>query len=144
MFSSLAIALCGGLLIGLAASLLLVVNGRIAGISGIISGALWRRESKGSLLSWQVYFIAGLVLSGLLLAVPLKEWLAIEPVVLSAGGIAMPTLLLAGLLVGLGSSLGNGCTSGHCICGIGRLSPRSIAASLVFMLVGIMAAVLLH
>ncbi|WP_281213115.1 YeeE/YedE family protein [Shewanella insulae] len=144
MFSSLAIALCGGLLIGLAASLLLVVNGRIAGISGIISGALWRRESKGSLLSWQVYFIVGLVLSGLLLAVPLKEWLAIEPVVLSAGGIAMPTLLLAGLLVGLGSSLGNGCTSGHCICGIGRLSPRSIAASLVFMLVGIMAAVLLH
>ncbi|ASJ95730.1 MULTISPECIES: YeeE/YedE family protein [Shewanella] len=143
MFSSLAIALCGGLLIGLAASLLLVVNGRIAGISGIIYGALWRRESK-SILGWQVYFLAGLVLSGLLLAAPLKEWLAIEPVVLSAGGIALPTLLLAGLLVGIGSSLGNGCTSGHCICGIGRLSPRSIAASLVFMLVGIAAAVLLN
>lgn len=144
MFSSLSIALCGGLLIGLAASLLLVVNGRIAGISGIVYGALWPRESNGSALNWQVYFIAGLVLSGLLLAAPLKEWLAIEPVVLSARDIAMPTLLLAGGLVGLGSSLGNGCTSGHCICGIGRLSPRSIAASLVFILVGIMAAVLLN
>ena len=143
MFSSFAIAVCGGLLIGLAASLLMVVNGRIAGVSGIISGALWRSESTGSAIGWQVYFLAGLVLSGLLLAAPLEAWLAIEPVVISARGIALPTLLLAGLLVGLGSSLGNGCTSGHCICGMGRLSPRSIAASLLFMLVGVIAAVLL-
>ncbi|QYJ90729.1 YeeE/YedE family protein [Shewanella halotolerans] len=142
MFSSLAIALCGGLLIGLAASLLLVVNGRIAGISGIISGALWRRGTD--LFGWQFYFLAGLLLSGLLLAEPLKAWLAIEPVVLSERGIAAPTLLLSALLVGLGCSLGNGCTSGHGICGIGRLSPRSIAATLVFMLVGVIAAVLLN
>lgn len=144
MFSSLAIALCGGLLIGLAASLLLVVNGRIAGISGILSGALWRRDSAQSSLGWQIYFLAGLVLSGLLLAAPLTDWLAIDPVVLSAQGITMPSLLLAGLLVGLGCSLSNGCTSGHGICGIGRLSRRSIVATLVFMLVGVLAAVLLN
>lgn len=128
-----ATALAGGLLIGLAALLLLAGIGRIAGISGMVHG-LARGEGGG----WQLSFLLGLVAgAGLYVAL----WPADLPV-----REGFPTLLLitAGLLVGLGTRLGSGCTSGHGICGIGRLSPRSLAATAIFMATGVIAAVVLR
>ena len=117
-------AAIGGALIGLSAVLLMLSTGRIAGISGIFSGLLnLRGEDKG----WRVAFIAGLILAPILAG-------------LVGYGMAQPTLpsnwaviVAAGLLVGFGTRLGNGCTSGHGICGIARLSPRSIVATATFM-----------
>ena len=117
-------ALIGGTLIGLVAALLLLTHNRVAGISGIAAGILppWNSESQ-----WRACFLAGMVLS-----VPLYRNLMGEiPLELS---VSLPVLALAGLLVGYGSRLGGGCTSGHGICGIARLSLRSIVATLVFML----------
>ncbi len=127
--------LAGGVLIGLAAILLMLFNGRIAGIRGILSGALW--SSKG--ISWQWYFLAGLLFSGLLSRLALVPQVSLEDF-----SVSTPVLLLSGFLVGLGCSLGNGCTSGHGVCGMGRLSPRSIVATCVFMLVAFVVASLLH
>ncbi|NRD73028.1 YeeE/YedE family protein [Shewanella sp. VB17] len=138
-------ALLGGMLIGFSAIGLMVFNGRIAGISGILSFAIFSNKKQASEankgLAWQWYFLFGLMLVGVVyvqIAGPM--------------GIAafkfnqVPTFLLVmgGLLVGLGSNLGSGCTSGHGICGIGRLSLRSIIATGVFMLTGIIAAMLVH
>lgn len=117
-------ALIGGTLIGLVAALLLFTHNRVAGISGIAAGILppWNSESP-----WRSYFLAGLILS-----VPLYRKLLGEiPLELNT---PFPVLAFAGLLVGYGSRLGGGCTSGHGICGIARLSLRSIVATLVFML----------
>ena len=117
-------ALIGGGLIGLAATMLMLLQGRIAGISGILAGAL-----RGGQDGWQVAFITGLALSAL--------------VAMAAGGgdISVtdnPFVLVAGgLLVGVGTALGSGCTSGHGVCGIARLSPRSILATGTFMVVAI-------
>lgn len=117
-------ALAGGMLLGLSAVLLLVVNGRVAGISGILAGLL--KPAKGE-FSWRLLFVIGMVAAGL--AAPLL-------------GFALPAslpvtsslwLVVAGLLVGMGTKLANGCTSGHGICGMGRLSKRSIVATCVFM-----------
>jgi len=118
-------ALLGGLLIGLAAALLLVGTGRIAGISGILGRALLpATESR----SWRVLFLLGLPLgAGLARALG-----ADLPLHLAAG---TPLLIVAGLLVGFGTQLGNGCTSGHGVCGISRGSRRSIAATVTFMAV---------
>jgi len=121
-------ALTGGLLIGLAATLTLAVNGRIAGISGILSGVL---APRGGEIAWRVLFIAGL-LSGAAI------WLLVSgrplPVDLQAG----PGLtIIAGLLVGFGTRLGSGCTSGHGICGLARFSRRSFTATVVFMVTAI-------
>lgn len=120
-------ALYGGLLIGLAASLLILLNGRIAGISGILSGLLTPKQGN---IAWRVVFLIGLILSPLLYGIfsPLP---AIEST--SDGNL----LIIAGLLVGFGTRLGNGCTSGHGVCGIARLSTRSIVATLTFILAGI-------
>ena len=117
-------ALMGGLLIGTSAALFLIFSGRVAGISGILGGLLQATRHD---IGWRLAFLAGLVLAPLIYmavggTVPRVEINA------SAG-----LLLVAGLLVGVGTRLGAGCTSGHGVCGIGRGSPRSIAATVVFM-----------
>lgn len=119
-------AMAGGLLIGLAIALLLLVNGRIAGISGIIGGLF--TPSSGN-VAWRLAFIGGILLVailGNLLPAPSESHI-------DAGWI---TLALAGTLVGLGTRLGSGCTSGHGVCGLSRLSKRSIAATFTFMAAG--------
>lgn len=117
--------LIGGALIGLAATLLLLFNGRIAGISGIVWGAISQSDK-----AWRIAFILGL---------PLGAWLLHQ-----LTGQAVPTaqgsswlVIVAGFIVGVGVKLGSGCTSGHGVCGIGRLSLRSIAATCTFIATGI-------
>ncbi|MGI9275200.1 MAG: YeeE/YedE family protein [Endozoicomonas sp.] len=112
--------LAGGALIGLGAALLLFANGRIAGISGIVSN-IKRGDS-----TWRLLFIAGVIISGTLLSVFARE----TPV---PQGDSPALLLLAGLLVGFGTRLGSGCTSGHGVCGLSRLSLRSLVAVCIFM-----------
>lgn len=119
-------AAAGGLMIGIAVALLLLFNGRIAGISGIVGG-LYRMQQGD--ISWRVAFILGLVLS----AAIWKFFFVLPPIQIEAN-YAM--LAFAGLLVGYGTRLGSGCTSGHGVCGLSRRSPRSIAATAVFMLTG--------
>lgn len=114
----------GGALIGLAAALLLALNGRIAGISGIVGGLLPPRAGDAL---WRLLFVAGLALGALLVRLYSGAPLAV-PVESSTF-----TLVLGGLLVGFGTRLGSGCTSGHGICGLARLSPRSLVAVLTFM-----------
>ena len=119
-------ALAGGLLIGLASALLILFNGRIAGISGILGGLLMPRAGD---IAWRAAFLAGLVAAPLVYRV-----LAPLPAVhVEAGTLA---LVVAGLLVGIGTRYGAGCTSGHGICGLSRRSPRSLAATAAFMLAG--------
>ena len=120
-------AVVGGMLIGLAASLLLLFNGRVAGVSGIVAGLL--APGRGD-WGWRAAFIGGLVGGGLALRVSMPTALG-PPVV---GGVGMA--IVAGLLVGLGTRLGNGCTSGHGVCGISSGAPRSIAATAIFMATG--------
>ncbi|MBN9682515.1 MULTISPECIES: YeeE/YedE family protein [unclassified Corallococcus] len=132
MISSFLPPLLGGALIGLSASLLLLANGRVAGISGIVGSLL--APVRGD-ISWRVLFFGGLLTGGLLLAW-LRPMSFAAPASLSAGGVAL--LAVAGLLVGFGSRLGNGCTSGHGVCGISRGSVRSIAATLTFMATGVL------
>jgi uncharacterized membrane protein YedE/YeeE len=124
------------LLIGLSASLLLLANGRVAGISGVVGSLL--APVRGD-VAWRVLFFGGLLTGGLLLA-----WLRpvsfAAPAPLKAGGAAL--LVAAGLLVGFGARLGNGCTSGHGVCGISRGSTRSIAATLTFMATGVLTVFL--
>lgn len=119
-------ALAGGLLIGLAAALFILFNGKIAGISGILGGLL--RPVKGDVL-WRIAFLLGLMISPLVFALfrPLPE------VTIEASNV---TLVIAGLLVGLGTRYGAGCTSGHGVCGLSRLSLRSLVATLAFMVAG--------
>jgi uncharacterized membrane protein YedE/YeeE len=118
--------LVGGLLIGGAASLFVLLNGRVAGVSGILSGLIGSPKDDRA---WRLAFVAGIVLGPLVLA---ALGGALPEVELQA---PLPILLLAGLLVGFGTQLGSGCTSGHGICGIARGSPRSIAATAVFFAV---------
>ena len=120
-------ALIGGALIGLSAALLLFLNGRIAGISGIVSKALFP-EQRGD-MGWRLFFLVGLVLG------PLVSRLIDGNAVLFRIETSLPVLVIAGLLVGYGTGLGGGCTSGHGICGLARLSPRSALATVVFMVV---------
>ncbi|SDM09492.1 hypothetical protein SAMN05216517_10322 [Janthinobacterium sp. OK676] len=127
-------SLAGGMLIGLAAALLILFNGRIAGISGILGGLLRPRSGD---LGWRIAFLAGLV--GTPLLYPM--WQALPPVQIDAG---MPALLVAGLLVGVGVRYGAGCTSGHGVCGLSRLSPRSLAATCAFMAAGFLTVYLLR
>jgi hypothetical protein len=115
--------LAGGVLIGLAAALLFGALGRMAGISGIVNGAVeGLRGDRG----WRLAFLAGMMVAG---AIAL-QFLPAPPRALTA---PVPLLLAAGFLVGFGTRLGNGCTSGHGVCGLGRFSRRSFAAVLVFM-----------
>jgi len=127
-------ALAGGMLIGLAAALLILFNGRIAGISGILGGLL--RPRRGD-LGWRIAFLAGLVATPLLY----RLWQALPAVQIDAG---TPALIVAGLLVGVGVRYGAGCTSGHGVCGLSRLSPRSLAATCAFMAAGFLTVYLLR
>ena len=113
----------GGVLIGLAAIALLYFNGRIAGLSGIMGGVL--RPQKGD-TRWRTLFVAGLLVGALLILWFHPQSMAIRI------GVSDTTVILGGLLVGLGTRIGNGCTSGHGVCGVGRLAPRSMVASAVF------------
>ncbi|WP_437946526.1 YeeE/YedE family protein [Sorangium sp. So ce296] len=117
--------LVGGALIGLSASLLLLFNGRVAGISGIFGGLLFRERGD---TAWRAAFVVGLLLGGLALAAAHPA--AFPP---AGGGRSLGLLVAAGLLVGLGARLGNGCTSGHGVCGLSRLSLRSLVATMTFM-----------
>ncbi len=128
--------LIGGLLIGLAAALLLLSNGRISGISGIVGGLLVPRSRDD--VAWRAVFVLGLILGAL--AYMLATGGAI-PVRMQA---SLPVLVVAGLLVGFGTRLGSGCTSGHGLCGIARLSKRSIVATSVFFGVAILTVFLTH
>ena len=119
-------SLLGGMLIGLAAALLILLEGRIAGISGILGGLL--RPARGD-VAWRLSFLAGLA------AAPLAWSLAaaLPEARIDAGA---GSLVAAGLLVGLGTRYGAGCTSGHGICGVSRLAPRSLVATTAFVLAG--------
>ena len=119
-------SLGGGLMIGLAAALLILFNGRIAGISGILGGLL--RPATGDVW-WRVAFLSGLLISPLAYSL-----LAPLPAVIIEADTGL--LVAAGLLVGVGTRYGAGCTSGHGVCGVSRLSPRSMAATAVFMAAG--------
>jgi uncharacterized membrane protein YedE/YeeE len=119
-----ATALIGGAIIGAAVALFVVLNGRIAGVSGILGGLM---RPKAGDISWRVAFVAGLV------AAPLALLAALPEIRVDA---SFPTLVAAGLLVGAGTRYGGGCTSGHGVCGVSRASPRSIAATVAFMAAG--------
>jgi hypothetical protein len=123
-------ALVGGAMIGLAAVGLLLFNGRIAGISGILGGTL--QPSAGDTL-WRMMFLAGVVAGGVLLRVVYPAALPLATAIAS-----IPVAVAAGLAVGIGTRIGSGCTSGHGVCGIGRLSPRSLVATLVFTSAGVL------
>ena len=119
-------ALAGGAIIGAAVALLLLFNGRIAGISGITGGLL---SAGGRERGWRAAFLGGLLIS---------PWLYAAAAALPSAEIAAGSggLAVAGLLVWVGTRLGSGCTSGHGVCGVARLAPRSLAATAVFMLLG--------
>jgi uncharacterized membrane protein YedE/YeeE len=129
-----AAALAGGVLIGLAASLLWLGNGRTAGVSGILGGLV--RPVRGDVV-WRFAFVGGLVLAGALALVVKSELVAPSPRPLGV-------LALAGLLVGAGTRAGGGCTSGHGVCGLGRGSRRSLVATVVFVLAGALTVTLVR
>ena len=126
-------AAIGGALIGLSSVLLMLFTGRIAGIAGITAGLFGPRTDDRT---WRLAFIAGLI------AAPLAAGLIGHAVARPQLPPSMIVIAVAGLLVGFGTRLGNGCTSGHGICGIARLSPRSIAATLVFMAAAVIVVAL--
>ena len=138
-----ATALAGGALIGLAAALFVLFNGRIAGISGVLGGLL---RPKAGDVGWRLAFVMGLmaalVLYQLLVLLPASRWLTVSEYTrlvsltlhqIDAGTL---TLIVAGLLVGIGTRYGAGCTSGHGVCGLSRFSVRSLVATLTFMAAG--------
>ena len=127
MNASYAHGLIGGMLIGLAAVLLFWFNGRIMGVSGIVSRLLSKPDQD---FWWRLAFVIGLVSGGFIYQLKYPVTIVID-----ASGVS---LIIAGLLVGAGTVIGNGCTSGHGICGIARLSKRSIVATIVFMAAGIL------
>ena len=122
-------SLAGGVLLGLASALFILINGRILGISGILGGLIGRRVGD---VSWRVAFLLGMM------AAPLTLGLLAPPGLLQSPRIeaGYAWVLVAGLLVGVGTRMGSGCTSGHGVCGLSRLSPRSLVATLSFMAAG--------
>jgi uncharacterized membrane protein YedE/YeeE len=127
--------LTGGALIGIASVLLLWLNGRIAGVSGILDGIFSMDQPRERL--WRAAFVAGLIMGAASYAV-FRGGLPLD---LAAGNA---TLVVAGLLVGFGTRLGSGCTSGHGVCGLARRSPRSLLATMIFMLFGILTVYLMR
>ncbi|MCR8915943.1 YeeE/YedE family protein [Marinobacter panjinensis] len=119
-------ALAGGIIIGLSATAFILLNGRIAGISGILGGLLTPQKRD---VLWRVAFLAGM------LAAPLL-WMMIAELPAIEIKASYPALIVAGLLVGIGTRYGSGCTSGHGVCGLSRLSVRSLTATLTFMAAG--------
>ncbi len=116
----------GGVLIGVSSILLLVLNGRIAGISGIVGG-IFHRDTEDRW--WRASFLAGLVVGGIAMFATMPQQFAPSP-------MSTMWLVVAGLAVGVGTRVGGGCTSGHGVCGMSRLSRRSFVATMVFMAVG--------
>jgi uncharacterized protein len=128
-------SLCGGVLIGLSASLLLLSDGKIAGISDIMGGLLHPVKKD---TAWRVLFIFGLFTIGLLFQF-------LSPEVFTIGITrSTSTLILAGLLVGFGTRLGNGCTSGHGVCGLSRFSPRSLVSTVTFIVTGVLTVYIIN
>lgn len=123
-------ALIGGSIIGVSVSLMLLLNGRVTGISGIINGIL--TPAKGD-TAWRVLFVLGLLAGGLTVSAINQDTFS--------GQLATDswTVVIAGLLVGFGTILGSGCTSGHGVCGISRMSPRSLVATMTFIGAGVAA-----
>ncbi|RYF41856.1 MAG: YeeE/YedE family protein [Comamonadaceae bacterium] len=127
-------SLGGGVLLGLAAALFILLNGRVLGISGILGGLLRPRRGDAG---WRIAFLAGLLLAPTL-------WALFAPPVAPRIEAGWPLLVVAGLLVGWGTRHGSGCTSGHGVCGLSRLSPRSLVATLAFMGAGFATVFLLR
>ena len=128
-------SLMGGILIGIAATVIFFVNGRIMGISGILGNLIITRETDQKF--WRIIFILGVLIGPLIFILLFKE--------IKSEMVANTTLLIiSGFLVGLGTSLGNGCTSGHGICGLSRFSIRSIVATLVFLISGMITFYLIN
>jgi uncharacterized membrane protein YedE/YeeE len=131
-------AISGGILIGLGSAALAIFNGRIAGISGIIGQLMNIKSAPKNHFTWRLLFILGLLISPWVY----KLFATLPTSTISA---SLPELLLAGLLVGIGTRMGSGCTSGHGVCGLGRLSIRSLIATMSFMFTGfVICFVLLH
>ena len=128
-------AAIGGVLIGLSVALLWLGNGRVAGISGIVGG-LWTPSTGDN--AWRIVFIVGLIAAPLLYR---AGGGALPPIVVP---LPWPLIIAAGLLVGFGTRLGGGCTSGHGVCGLARLSPRSLVATAVFMATAVVTSFLLR
>jgi uncharacterized membrane protein YedE/YeeE len=130
-------ALVGGALIGLAASLAMLFHGKVAGISGLVANVIDPGAQKGGFAPW---FLAGLALAGVVARV-------VRPAALPGGALAPSTLAgaaVAGLLVGVGTRIGSGCTSGHGVCGLSRLSVRSLVATVTFIATGTAAVAALR
>ena len=125
--------LTGGILIGISASMMLLFSGRIAGVSGIFGGMLFQ---QGKERAWRLSFITGLIGGGILLYAINAEFFE------NSSGRGLLAVNIAGFLVGIGTRIGGGCTSGHGVCGIGRLSVRSIVATVAFVFAGMTAVVL--
>ena len=119
--------LTGGILIGIAASMMMLFSGKIAGVSGIFGGMLFQ---QGEERAWRLSFVAGLIAGGILLYILNAEFFE------NTSGRGLLAVAIAGLLVGIGTRVGGGCTSGHGVCGIGRLSGRSIVATVTFVVAG--------
>lgn len=126
-------AIIGGSLIGLAVSMMLLFNGKVTGISGILGNIL---NSQVRDKNWRLIFIGGLLSGGVILKV-----LNDQVFVISSKALLID-YLIAGFLVGFGTLLGNGCTSGHGVCGISRLSPRSLIATVTFILAGVVSVII--
>lgn len=129
-------AAVGGGMIGLAAALMIIFNGRIAGISGVLGGLVLDRKQVE--LPWRAMFLGGLMLGALLVSLARP---ALAEATLQTGWVGM---IAAGLIVGFGTRMGSGCTSGHGVCGIGRLSQRSIVATCTFMAAGFVTVFVLR
>jgi uncharacterized membrane protein YedE/YeeE len=127
--------LVGGALIGLAAAIAFAFDGRIAGVSGIVGRAAFDRRGGGR--DFRLAFLVGLVGAGVVA-------LVIAPGAIGAPAVPLPAVAIAGLLVGWGSRMANGCTSGHGVCGVARLSPRSLVAVATFMTTGAITAALVR
>ncbi|MGE3974694.1 MAG: YeeE/YedE family protein [Bdellovibrionales bacterium] len=129
-FSSTLYSLSGGALIGVAVTLMLLFNGRVTGISGIIASSLSKPSKEGL---WRWMFLAGIIVGGLLMY-------GLRPVFFAnLSGRGLGLVIVAGILVGYGTVMGSGCTSGHGVCGISRFSVRSVIATIVFMFFGFLA-----
>lgn len=124
-------AALGGTLIGAAAALMLIGQGRVAGISGIVGGLL---PPTAADRDWRLAFVIGLVAAGIVGAL-------VAPDAIGGSVRSTPVVVIAGLLVGFGTRLGSGCTSGHGVCGLARFSPRSLVAVATFMLTGALTAI---
>ncbi|MBC7468536.1 MAG: YeeE/YedE family protein [Ramlibacter sp.] len=116
-------SLAGGIVLGVASAIFILLNGRVLGISGILGGLL--RPQRGD-TGWRLFFIAGLLVAP-------TAWALVNPAAVPRIEAGWSVLVIAGLLVGWGTSYGSGCTSGHGVCGLSRLSPRSLVATLAFM-----------